>query len=140
MGVGRGKKRIIVFFCVSTGIILSVALVFFALRDSMVYFVTPSEFLLREWDSEERVRVGGMVAENSIEYNANEIAFILTDYESSIPVRFQGIPPDLFAEKQGVIIEGHAVRKNEAILYFQAVMMLAKHDEKYTPMGQLAGE
>jgi cytochrome c-type biogenesis protein CcmE len=106
----------------------------------MVYFVTPSEFLLREWDSEERVRVGGMVAENSIEYNANEIAFILTDYESSIPVRFQGIPPDLFAEKQGVIIEGHAVRKNEAILYFQAVMMLAKHDEKYTPMGQLAGE
>jgi cytochrome c-type biogenesis protein CcmE len=39
-----------------------------------------------------------------------------------------------------VIIEGHAVRKNEAILYFQAVMMLAKHDEKYTPMGQLAGE
>jgi cytochrome c-type biogenesis protein CcmE len=45
-----------------------------------------------------------------------------------VPVRFRGIPPDLFKENSGVVAEGRFEGPT-----FVANNLLAKHDERYMP-------
>ena len=75
------------------------------------------------------IRVGGMVKKDSIETNAKEILFIITDYKSEIKVSFSGSIPNLFAEEKGVVAEGFLKDRN----FFTAKKILAKHDENYMP-------
>ena len=69
-----------------------------------------------------------MVLEGSVKRDASKITFIVTDYENSIEVLFNGIVPDLFQEGSGVVALGVI---NNDIFYAQEV--LAKHDENYMP-------
>jgi cytochrome c-type biogenesis protein CcmE len=73
-----------------------------------------------------------MVAEDSIEMQADgvTVAFIVTDHaETRIPVRYNGILPDLFVEGSGVVAEGSLAADGT----FIATNLLAKHDENYVP-------
>lgn len=122
------KKRRIVGLVVG-GIILLCAtgLVVFGLRDSLVFFVTPTELLEKKPDHQ--VRIGGMVEAGSVRQNENTITeFIVTDFETSVPVRYKGVLPDLFREGQGVVAQGTYTNG-----YFDAAEILAKHDEDYMP-------
>ncbi len=68
--------------------------------------------------------------EGSIQRGAGQqITFEVTDANTSIPVRYQGILPDLFREGQGVVAEGVL----EAPGAFRADTVLARHDETYMP-------
>ena len=69
-----------------------------------------------------------MVLEGSVDRNASDISFTITDYENSIVVLFEGIVPDLFKEGSGVVALGYL---NDEIFYAEEV--LAKHDENYMP-------
>ena len=73
-------------------------------------------------------RLGGLVAEGSVTRTGGEVRFSVTDGGASLPVVFAGIPPDLFREGQGVVVEG---RLHDGV--FVADQVLAKHDEKYMP-------
>ena len=102
-------------------------------RENMLFFVTPSEFILMPNDhpvkSGKRFRLGGLVTADSIKKNGIDITFTVTDEEGSfMSVHYHGIAPELFRENQGVIAEG--VLKNGV---FQAERLLAKHDERYMP-------
>ena len=112
-------------------LVLTVAglLVLSALRDTIVFFHTPSDVAAGKVQAGQRFRLGGLVLEGSIERGAGtDVGFTVTDKGSTIPVAYRGILPDLFREGQGVVAEGRI----EAGV-FRADTVLAKHDEAYMP-------
>lgn len=102
-----------------------------ALRDEAAYFRTPAEVAAASVPSGEAMRLGGMVAERSIEKlpDGVTIRFVATDGTASVPVEFTGIVPDLFAENSGMVADG----RMRADGVFVADRILAKHDERYMP-------
>ncbi len=108
---------------------LAAALALSALRDSVVFFVSPSELIAKQPVPGKRLRIGGLVKEGSIVREGISARFAITDGNADLPVVYQGILPDLFREQQGVVAEG----KFDAGGIFQADNVLAKHDERYMP-------
>ena len=105
-------------------------LILYAARDNLLYFHAPSDIITNGLDPAQRVRMGGMVVESSIEKtNTTLTRFKVTDFAETIQVEYDGILPDLFRECQGVVTEG--VFSKDGI--FIADTVLAKHDENYMP-------
>lgn len=105
-------------------------MVAFALRDTIVFFQTPSDVAEGKVSPGERFRLGGLVADGSVERGqGTKVRFAVTDTLSTVPVSYEGILPDLFREGQGVVAEG----KLDANGHFTADTVLAKHDENYMP-------
>ena len=123
------KLRVLFLALILSSVILTVFLILQSLKENVVYFQSPTEIKsLIELDKK-KIRVGGMVKEQSIFINANEINFIITDFKNEINVVYSGVIPNLFAEGKGVVAEGFLKDKN----YFSATKILAKHDENYMP-------
>jgi cytochrome c-type biogenesis protein CcmE len=107
-------------------------LIWGGVQEAVVYFVTPAELQAQAKDVRgKRLRLGGMVAIGSLKKNPETLTmeFTLTDGTASIPVRFKGIPPDLFAEGRGAVVEG--TYSPEGI--FRSDLIMAKHSEEYHP-------
>lgn len=109
---------------------IAAGLVLTAFEDSVVFFFSPTELQAKPVDPEQRIRVGGLVEEGSVERGPAdaEVRFNVTDGNSSLTIRYVGILPDLFREGQGIVAQG---RMQNAM--FQADEVLAKHDENYMP-------
>ncbi len=113
-------------------IVLMVAglLVLTALRDTIVFFHTPSDIQAKKVQPGQRFRLGGLVQDGSIKRGTGtDVGFAVTDKGSTIEVTYRGILPDLFREGQGVVAEG----KIDDTGIFRADTVLAKHDENYMP-------
>jgi cytochrome c-type biogenesis protein CcmE len=106
-------------------------LVLFALSDSVAFFVTPSDVASGKIDAHRRFRLGGLVVAGSVERPGNDgvVRFRLSDEVNEVPVRYQGILPDLFREGQGIVAQG--MLGDDGV--FVASEVLAKHDENYMP-------
>ena len=108
----------------------AVALISFALEDTIVFFYGPTEVVEKKITPGTRFRLGGLVKEGSVKRGESKtISFAVTDLNSSLPVIYTGILPDLFREGQGVVTEG--VLNSQGI--FEADSVLAKHVENYMP-------
>ena len=123
------KLRILFLFLVLTTVILSVYLILKSLEENVVYFLAPSEIFNSQKIPKEKIRIGGMVKNNSIKVNSNAINFIITDFKKEILVIYSGSVPNLFKEGKGVVAEGNLLNRN----MFEAKKILAKHDENYMP-------
>ena len=125
------KQRRAVFIGLAVAVLsLAVLLVAVALRDTIVFFHTPTEVLEKAVSPGKRIRLGGLVAQGSLKRGAGkEVEFDVTDTRRTISVSYTGILPDLFREGQGVVTEG----KLDAAGRFLADTVLAKHDENYMP-------
>lgn len=108
----------------------AVALILAALSQNIVYFYAPADLAEHAVARGQRFRLGGLVAEGSVRRApGNVVDFTVTDLKATIPVRYQGILPDLFREGQGVVAEGRLGPGG----IFEAEQVLAKHDETYMP-------
>ena len=123
------KLRILFLFLVLISVILSVYLILKSLEENVVYFLSPSEIKNLTEINSKKIRVGGMVKDQSILINSDEINFIITDFKNEINVSFSGVVPNLFEEGKGVVAEGYLKDRS----YFEAKKILAKHDENYMP-------
>ena len=123
------KLRVLFLFLVLASIILSVYLILKSLEENVVYFLSPSEIKNLTEINSNKIRIGGMVKNKSIIIKSEEINFIITDFKNEINVSYSGSVPNLFAEGKGVVAEGYLKDKS----YFNAVKILAKHDENYMP-------
>ena len=123
------KLRILFLFLVLASIILSVYLILKSLEENIVYFLSPSEINNLTEINQKKIRVGGMVKDQSIIVKSDKINFIITDFKNEINVSYSGSVPNLFAEGKGVVAEGYLKDRS----YFNAVKILAKHDENYMP-------
>ena len=126
------SQRLIILFFFLTLMGLSTFLVLKSLEDNIVYFYSPTDInekiLSNEIDLSKRIRIGGLVKENSILKEGKKISFKIHDGIDEILVIYNGILPDLFREEQGVVALGKIENKN-----FSAIEILAKHDENYMP-------
>jgi len=124
------KSRILFLFLF---LLLATVVIFFILKsleENIVYFFSPSEIYDKPNISfNEKIRIGGLVKEDSIIKDQTSIKFIITDLKKEIIVSYSGLVPNLFSEGKGVIAEGELKDKK----YFVADEILAKHDENYMP-------
>jgi cytochrome c-type biogenesis protein CcmE len=109
---------------------VAVGLVLYAMSGSIVFFSSPTDIVEKHPGPATRIRLGGLVKPGSLERGADlRVKFEVTDGKSDVPVRYQGVVPDLFREGQGVVAEGTLARDGT----FDADTVLAKHDERYMP-------
>ena len=124
-------KRLLILFLILSILGVATKLVLMALEENIIYFYTPNE-LKKKYGNvkniENKIRIGGLVLEDSVVINKNESIFEITDKKESIKVFFKGQLPDLFREGQGIVAEG-ILKDNKLI----ANQVLAKHDENYMP-------
>ena len=125
------RQRRLVLIGGSLGVLaLAAALVLTALKDSIVFFNSPTDVVEKQVAPGTRIRLGGLVKPGTLTRGeALNVRFEITDGKSAIPVAYQGILPDLFREGQGVIAEGAL----DPAGLFKAHTILAKHDENYMP-------
>ena len=122
------KKRIYSILFVLLFSVSGISLILYSLNSNLDYFFTPTELKKQNIPSDKRIKLGGMVLKGSVEREASEISFFVTDYENSLRVIYDGIAPDLFKEESGVVVLGYLDK--DVIL---AEEVLAKHDENYMP-------
>ncbi len=108
---------------------LSVFLILKSLKDNVVYFKSPTEVKALAEINKKKIRIGGMVKNDSILMKEKELNFIVTDFKNEINVVYSGLIPNLFSEGKGVVAEGFLKDKS----LFLATKILAKHDENYMP-------
>ena len=122
------KQRLITVVVILTTSGWGSFLIIRALDSNLDFFFTPSELFKEEIPNNKRIKVGGMVLEGSVTRDKTNISFVITDYEGSIDVEFDGLVPDLFKEGSGVVVLGYL--KDKTLI---AEDVLAKHDENYMP-------
>ena len=105
------------------------SILFYNLKDNLVFFYSPTEAIEKKITNDKKIRIGGMVKNESIMIKNKEVKFIVTDLKNEINVIYSGVIPNLFAEGKGVVAEGYLKDKN----FFEATKILAKHDENYMP-------
>ncbi len=126
----RKQRRLVMIGAAGAILAVAATLVLNALRDSIVFFNSPTDIVEKHVAPGTRIRLGGLVAEGSVMRGENlDVKFSVTDGKSSIHAAYRGILPDLFREGQGVIAEGTL----DGAGVFKADSVLAKHDEKYMP-------
>ena len=123
------KLRFLFLALILASLILTVFLILQSLKENVVYFQSPSEVKSLIELTNKKIRIGGMVKDQSININSDEINFIITDFKNEINVNYSGAVPNLFTEGKGVVAEGFLKDRN----YFLATKILAKHDENYMP-------
>src|SRR5947208_8135494 len=124
------RQRRLVLIGTGIGVLgLAAALVLIALRDSIVFFNSPTDVTEKHVAPGTRIRLGGLVKSGSLVRGENlAVRFAVTDGNREIAVSYAGVLPDLFREGQGVVAEGTLDGG-----LFRADTILAKHDETYMP-------
>jgi cytochrome c-type biogenesis protein CcmE len=128
----RRQRRLSLIGAALGVLAVAVALVLGALKDSIVFFNSPTDVVTKDIKPGTRIRIGGLVKEGSVARGGDDklaVRFEVTDGRSSLKVAYQGLLPDLFREGQGVVAEGALDQTGT----FRADSVLAKHDETYMP-------
>ena len=123
------KLRFYFVFIILSILSLSIYLILKSLEENVVYFQSPTEIKALAEIDKKKIRIGGMVKNDSILMKEAELKFIVTDFKNEINVVYSGLIPNLFAEGKGVVAEGFLKDKS----LFLATKILAKHDENYMP-------
>jgi cytochrome c-type biogenesis protein CcmE len=125
----KKTRRIQVFAIAAVALVVAVSLIGYAFRDGINLFRSPTQVVEEPPRAGEVFRIGGLVEEGSlVRGEGTHVTFSVTDTNETIPVRFEGVLPDLFDENQGMI--GTGSLQNGV---FVATEILAKHDESYMP-------
>lgn len=125
------RKKLIWVAATLAGAIVAVVLVIYAIGQQTDYYFDPTAIVAGEAPQDKRIRAGGMVVKDSLRRDPNndlKVQFKITDFNATVPVSYQGILPDLFAENSGIVATG----KMQGDV-FVASEVLAKHDENYMP-------
>ena len=123
------KLRILFISLLLISVVLSIYLILKSLEENVVYFLSPTEISNLNEIRNNKIRIGGMVKDQSITINSENISFVITDFKNEINVSYSGTVPNLFQEGKGVVAEGFL--KDQSFLIAEKI--LAKHDENYMP-------
>jgi cytochrome c-type biogenesis protein CcmE len=125
----RKQRRLVLIGTGLAVLALAAVLVLTALKDSIVFFNSPTDVVEKQVKPGTRIRLGGLVQPGTLDRKDLDAQFEVTDGKTAIRVSYRGILPDLFREGQGVIAEGTLLDRTS----FRADTVLAKHDETYMP-------
>ncbi|AKU89821.1 cytochrome c maturation protein CcmE [Vulgatibacter incomptus] len=131
--MSQPKTGRIKWFAVAALAVAGAAFAFIALGglgENLVYYWDPSE--LRQAGDKAigaTIRLGGQVAPGSIQFDpgTSKLAFEVTDGKQNIPVRSEGVPPQMFRENIGVIVEGTMTKEG----HFTSSRLMVSHGNEY---------
>ena len=123
------RARLMVAVLIVLAVCGAVALVLNAFQSNLVFFVTPTQVRQHEAPLHRTFRLGGLVQAGSVQRDGLQVRFAITDMAHTVPVRYEGLLPDLFQEGKGVVVQGRL----DAAGRLHAHEVLAKHDENYMP-------
>ena len=122
-------QRLLLILLVLMGLGGAAFFILSAFQEALIFYYIPSDLPQKKMNSQQRIRVGGLVKPQSVHSAGEKVSFEITDQKNSLKVNYQGTLPDLFREGQTAVAEGYLLEPN----LFQADSILAKHDEKYMP-------
>lgn len=121
------KTKIIICLTIAIG---AVVLFFLSggIKGGKVFYMTPQEFIISNFNGGERVRLTGRVALGSFTFSTEklEMTFIMEDEKSKIPIHYKGNVPEAFAEGVDIVVEGSM---KESV--FEAKNIIVKCPSKY---------
>ena len=125
------QRRLALVAGILAGVSVAAVLAMRAFEDNVMFFFDPSQVATGEAPVDKRFRLGGMVRPGTVRRTPGslEMSFVVTDFQRDVPVRYEGVVPDLFRENQGVVAHGRLGQDGT----FVADEILAKHDENYMP-------
>ena len=123
------QKRIAIAVGALTAVGVGVGLVLNAFNSNLVFFYTPTQIAAKEAPQGRTFRVGGLVESGTVVREGITVRFVVTDTAKQVPVKYEGVLPDLFKEGKGVVAQGQLGADG----VFTAREVLAKHDENYMP-------
>lgn len=125
------QRRLALVAGILAGVSVAALLAMRAFEDNVMFFFDPSQVATGEAPVDKRFRLGGMVRPGTVHRTPGslEMSFVVTDFKRDVPVRYEGVVPDLFRENQGVVAHGRLGQDGT----FVADEILAKHDENYMP-------
>jgi len=123
------SKRLAIVAGIVCAVGVAAALVLNAFNSNLVFFYSPTQVAAKEAPAGRTFRLGGLVEQGSVKRDGVTVRFVVTDMVRAIPVRYEGILPDLFKEGKGVVAQGQVGGDG----VFVAREVLAKHDENYMP-------
>ncbi|HYI08605.1 MAG TPA: cytochrome c maturation protein CcmE [Thermoanaerobaculia bacterium] len=99
------------------------------INSNLVYYWTPSDLRANgEKAYGANIRLGGMVAKGSIQKRGGSaVEFVVHDGKTRIPVKTSTVPPQMFRENIGVVVEGTMVRNG----YFESSRLMVSHSNEY---------
>lgn len=106
--------------------------------DNLVYYWNPTELLEKSAQAQGAVvRLGGMVEEDSVHFDEDThiLTFVVSDGDTSVKVRSQGVPPDMFRAGIGAVVEGHL--GDDGV--FEADKLIVKHSNEYKAPEEMEG-
>ncbi|MEQ9191102.1 MAG: cytochrome c maturation protein CcmE [Alphaproteobacteria bacterium] len=129
--MSRKRRRLAILLAAMSVLGAAALLVLNAFEDSLVFFYSPSDLASGVASGDRVIRLGGLVADGSVEQlsESGGVRFVVTDTQTSLPVVYIGVLPDLFREGQGIVAQGRL----DPTGVFRADEVLAKHDETYLP-------
>ena len=125
----RKQRRLNLIAVGGATLAFAVGLILWSLSGSIRFFNSPTDLIENHVAPGTRIRLGGLVVNGSLIKNGFDVRFAVTDGNHAIPVTYQGIPPDLLSNGQGVVVDGTIDTSGT----FRADTVLAKHDERYMP-------
>ena len=125
----KKTRRIQILVLAGVALVLATGSIGYAMRDGINFFRSPAQLVAEPPAPTEVFRLGGLVEEGTLLRGQGEtVTFSVTDGAASVPVSYTGILPDLFEEGQGMVGQGRWTGER-----FEAIEILAKHDESYMP-------
>lgn len=129
------NRRLLWIGILGAMLVAGLFLVFQALNENTQFFENPSDVVADGFESRSDVfKIGGLVRDGTVDTQGLTTRFIIDDFERDMArelhVTYTGVLPDLFREGQGVVVSGRLTTDS----HFQAVEVLAKHDENYQPV------
>ena len=125
------QRRMALVAGIVVGVGIAGALALRAFRENVMFYFDPTQVAAGQVKPGQRFRLGGMVVKGSLQRTPGslDVRFAVTDFRSTVPVRYGNVLPDLFREGAGVVAHGRLNTQG----VFVADEVLAKHDEKYMP-------
>ncbi len=125
----RRKTRL---FMVGAFVVAGIAFTVIAasgISENLVYYWTPTDLHANGQKAYgANIRLGGMVAKGSIKkLGGSAVEFIVHDGKQRVPVKTTTVPPQMFRENIGVVVEGTMVPGG----YFQSSRLMVSHNNEY---------
>jgi cytochrome c-type biogenesis protein CcmE len=130
MSNDKRRRRVLTIVSLALALGVFAYLAFGNIGENLVYYWSPSELVSAGDDARgASVRLAGLVEPGSVVQadDGLSLQFTVTDGEQSVPVRAQTVPPAMFREGIGVVLEGSLAADG----HFDTNRLMVKHDNEY---------
>jgi cytochrome c-type biogenesis protein CcmE len=128
--LNRAKTRLFAVCAIAVAAAAFVIIAVGGIGENLVYYWGPKELRAAGSKAEgATIRLGGQVAVGSVKRGdgVSNLEFDVTDGTATVHVVSRGVPPQLFRDRIGVVVEGTLARNGN----FESRRLMVSHDNKY---------